>query len=130
MSLDVDAIDGEATVFGHAVSDLQADVAVDGSSITGTLAHVSDGALAEYWGAGNFLALDFGGIDTSGLTSLKVGLAPSEGSGLVELLGDPDMQGVFKVTDKDAQVFHIVATDGRRTATRDYDLSGLVCEGV
>jgi hypothetical protein len=87
---------------------------------------VSTGALATDWGAGNFIALDFSGIDTEGLTSVKVGLDPSEGSGLVEL--DADMDGVFKVTDKDAQRLVIVATDGTQTARREFELSGLTCE--
>lgn len=116
------------TIFGHTVGDLQTGLTVDGDAITGTLKYVSSGALATDWGAGNFMALDFGGIDTAGLTSIKVGMVPSESSGLVELLGDPDMNGVFKVTDKESQVFRIVATDGKQTAKRDFDLSGLTCE--
>lgn len=103
-------------------------MAVDGNAITGTLKYVSTGALATDWGAGNFLALDFSGIDTTGLTSLKVGLEPSEGTGLVEAVDDPDLNGVFKVTDKDAQRFVIVASDGRRSARAEFDLSGLTCE--
>lgn len=98
------------------------------SAITGTLKYLSTGQLVTDWGAGNFLALDFNGIDTTGLTSLKVGLEPSEGSGLVEVLGDDEMLGVFKVTDKDAQVFKLVATNGAHTAIKTYDLSGLTCE--
>lgn len=103
---------------------------VDGDAITGTLKYVTTGALPDYWGAGNFLALDFSGIDTTGLTSLKVGLVPSEGSGMVEVLGDPDMNGACKVTDKDSQRFVIVATDGTHVARREYDLSGLTVEGA
>lgn len=96
--------------------------------ITGTLKYVSTGQLASAWGAGNFMALDFSGIDTEGLTSLKVGMVPSQGSGLVEVLGDPDMNGAFKVTDKDTQVFRVTAAGEGRSASVDYDLSGLVCE--
>ena len=99
-----------------------------GDRISGTLKYISTGTLATDWGAGNFLALDFGGITTTGLESLKVGLDPSQGSGLVEVLGDPDMNGVFKITDKDAQRFVVVADDGEFTAVKAYDLSGLVCE--
>lgn len=101
---------------------------MDGDKITGTLKYVDSGALATDWGAGNFIALDFSGIDTTGLTSLKVGLVPSEGTGLVEAIGDPDLNGVFKVTDKDAQVFRIVASDGKSVAQRDWSLAGLTCE--
>lgn len=60
-------------------------------------------------------------------TSVKVGMDPSVSSGLVELLGDPDMNGVFKVTDKDAQVFKLVITNGITSKVQTLDLSGLTC---
>lgn len=119
---------GEGTIYEHAVSDLQTGVAVEGDKITGTLKYVTTGALPAYWGAGNFLALDLNDIDTTGLTSLKVGLMPSQGSGLVEALGDEDMTCAGKITDKDTQKFVIVATDGTQTARVEYDLSGLTLE--
>lgn len=52
---------------------------------------------------------------------------PSVSSGLVELLGDQDMNGVFKVTDKDAQVFKLVITNGITSKVQTLDLSGLTC---
>lgn len=86
--------------------------------------YLSEGDLVTTWGAGNFLALKFGNVP-EGATSVKVGLDPSQSSGLVELLGDPDMDGVFKITDKDTQVFKVVTTvDGEET-TQTFDLSGL-----
>lgn len=109
------------------VSDIQADdVVVSGKTITGTLKYLSDGPIAGYWGAGNFLALKFSDVDPKA-TSIKVGMNPSEGSGLVELLGDPDMNGVFKVTNKETQKFRVVITDGHVSKTTDYDLTGLTC---
>lgn len=51
---------------------------------------------------------------------------PSESSGLIEIIDDPDKAGVFKVTDKDTQVFKIVATNGINTVTQEFDLSELV----
>ncbi len=117
------------TLFGHTVSDLQTGLTISSDAISGTLKYVSSGSLATTWGAGNFMALDFSGIDTTGLTSLKVGMYPSEGSGLVEAISDPDMNGVFKVTNKDTQVFRIVATDGTQTAVKDYKLTGLTLQG-
>jgi hypothetical protein len=55
-------------------------------------------------------------------------MEPSQGSGLVELLGDPDMDGAFKVTDKDAQRFVMVATNSAgQVARAAFDLSGLTC---
>ncbi len=105
----------------------ESDVAVSGKKITGTLKYLSTGPIAGFWGAGNFLALKFSDVDPKA-TSIKVGLNPSEGSGLVELLGDPDMNGVFKITDKTTQKFRVVITDGHVTKTTDYDLSGLTLE--
>lgn len=59
---------------------------------------------------------------------MKVGLQPSQGSGLVEIINDPDKNGVFKITDKDTQKFVVVITDGTQTTTQEFDLSGLELE--
>lgn len=61
-------------------------------------------------------------------TSVKVGLDPSQSSGLVEIINDPDKNGVFKITNKDTQVFKVVTTDGTQTNTQTFDLSGLTLE--
>ena len=53
---------------------------------------------------------------------------PSEGSGLVELLGDPDMNCVAKVTNKTTQVFKVVTSDGHLERVQTFDLSGLTLE--
>lgn len=112
-------------IYETPVSDIQDDdVVVSGKKITGTLKYLDDGPIAGYWGAGNFLALKFADLDPNA-TSIKVGLNPSQGSGLVEIIGDPDMNGVFKITDKDVQKFRVVITDGHMTKTTDYDLSDL-----
>lgn len=103
------------------------DVSVVGNKITGTLKYLSSGAIAGYWGAGNFLALKFSDIDPRA-TSVKIGLRPSQGSGLVELLGDPDMNGVFKITDKSTQKFIVQTTDGIKTKEQVFDLSDLTLE--
>lgn len=76
------------------------------------------------WGAGNFLALKFSDIPATA-TSVKVGLEPSQGSGLVELINDPDKNGVFKITNKFVQKFKVVTTDGTETTEQLFDLSGL-----
>lgn len=118
-------------MYETAVSDIQSGVSVSGkkgdltAKITGTLKYLSTGPIAEYWGAGNFLALKFADVDPEA-TSIKVGLEPSEGSGLVELLGDPDMNCVGKVTNKNTQKFKVQITDnGGRITNQIFDLSGL-----
>lgn len=103
---------------------MQENVSVSGNEITGTLKYLSSGQLVTDWGAGNFLALKFSDIPASA-TSVKVGLEPSQGSGLVELINDPDKNGVFKITNKLVQKFVIVTSDGKTSAEQRFDLSGL-----
>lgn len=116
------------TLFGTLVSDLQSDLAIGRDAITGTLKYLDEGEIAGYWGNGNFMAIQFNNIDPRA-TSVRVGMQPSEGSGLVELINDPDKNGVFKVTDKDTQKFVVISSDGTHTSTATYDLKGLTCEG-
>lgn len=125
-----EAEDSGSTIFDTAVSDIQDDDIVvdsDSDTITGTLKYLDDGDIADYWGAGNFIALKFPDADLS-TTTVKVGMDPTEGSGLVEL--DNDKNGVFKVTNKDAQKFIIEVIDNTtgEKVTERYDLSGLTCE--
>ena len=106
---------------------MQSDFAVDGNNyaMTGTLKHLSSGQLVDAWGEGNFMALKFDVPRDA--TSVKVGMEPSYGGGLVEIIDDPDKNGAFKVTDKDEQVFKVVTIANGETVTKTYDLSDLVC---
>lgn len=74
-------------------------------------------------GDGYFIALAISDIDASA-TSCKVGLDPSLGTGLVEIIDDPDKWGVFKVLNN-SQNFVVVSSDGTHTLTQTFDLSGL-----
>ena len=103
---------------------MQSRVRIDGNVIKGTLKYLSEGALVDTYGAGNFIALKFSDIDPTA-TSVKVGLDPSMGTGLVEIINDPDKNGAFKVTNKYTQNFKIVTTDGTKTKTQIFDLSQL-----
>lgn len=114
-------------MWGHTVSSLQSGISVANGAITGTLKYVSSGALANDWGAGNFLALKFTNIDTDA-TSVLVGLEPSEGSGLVELINDPDKNGVFKITDKTKQKLVVMSRCATHAVIDRYDLSGLTLQ--
>lgn len=65
------------------------------------------------------------------MTSLKVGLIPSEGTGLVECIDDTDRNGVFKITDKNKQKLVIIQSGNGRENVQNFDLSGLILsEGV
>ncbi len=127
MSPTVNAEDGGVTLFGTPVSDMQSDVVVSGDAITGTLKYLDSGDLVDAWGEGNFLCLKFEDFDPNA-TSVLVGLEPSYGNGLVDILPDPDHDGAWKITDKDNQVFRVVTSDGTNTVTKDYTLSGLILE--
>ena len=101
---------------------MQTGLTVANGAITGTLTKLTSGSLVDTWGEGYFMALKFT-KNNAKLTSIKVGMNPSVSSGLVEL--EPDMLGVFKVTDKDSQRFEILATDGELEFASFFDLSGL-----
>lgn len=117
-------------VWGYTVSELQSGVSVArNDAITGTLKYISTGALPARWGAGNFLALRFKNIP-SNATSCKVGLDPSQSSGLVEIIDDPDRAGTFKVTDPTTQVFVIETTINGVVNRQTYSLTGLTCQAA
>lgn len=112
---------------GVTVADMQTGVTVSNGAITGTLKYLDEGALVNRWGEGNFIALKFTNLDPRA-TSVKVGLEPSYGGGLVEIIDDPDKDGGFKITDKDTQVFKVVQSNSTQTKTQTFSLSGLTLE--
>lgn len=117
--------DGSTDFWGTTASQMQSGVSVSGKKITGALTKLTSGQLVTDWGEGYFLALKFSNF-TSGLTyaDVKVGLSPTEGSGLVAL--DSDQNGVFKITNKDIQKFVVQQEKtGVGRLTEFYDLSGL-----
>lgn len=97
--------------------------------VTGTIKYFdTPGAIVDYWGAGNFLAFKISGID-SNATSCKVGLYPSEGTGLVEIIDDPDKNGIAKLSTTLKQKFKVVQTDAAgHKNIQLFDLSGLTLE--
>ena len=124
------AVDGETVLFDTAVKNMQTGITVGTGSISGRLKFI-EGGLAQSGplaGDGYFLALQLDKtIDWTKYTSVKVGLNPSEGTGLVEIIDDPDKNGVFKISST-SQVFKIVATDGTHTTTRTWKLRDLILE--
>ena len=121
-------MDSDTDFWGTLASDLQSGITIGDGAITGTLKYLDSGQLVTDWGAGNFLALAFTDLDTRAAT-VKVGLRPSQGSGLVDIVPDPDRMGVFKITDKDTQKFVVESADASGTKTTQvFDLSGLTVE--
>jgi hypothetical protein len=80
-------------------------VTVEGDRISGSLKFIEGGLSPSgpLSGDGYFLALKWSDPE-EGVTSLLVGLQPSEGTGLVEAIDDPDRNGVFKVASGDQKL--------------------------
>lgn len=97
--------------------------------LNGTLYYIENGLAPSGYlsGSGNFLALHLDSEDWDIYTSVKVGLYPSEGSGMVEILSDEEKICVGKITSND-QVFKVESTDGTLTKTDVYSLEDLVLE--
>ena len=112
------------TLFDTPVSDIQTDVTVSGQYISGTSKFLDEGAIAGYWGSGYFLAVQFDDIPDG--ATVKVGLDPSMGSGYVEL--DEDRNGVFKITNKNNQVFKVITTKGDQRKVDTYYLGNIILE--
>lgn len=117
----VAAVDSGATLFDTAVSDMQTNLTVSGGKIKGTLHKLTSGPIPGYWGEGYFMALDFTDIPDG--ATVKVGFNPTYGAGFVEL--DEDHNGVFKVTDKDAQKLYVITEKDGEENRASYILSGL-----
>lgn len=117
------------SAYGVDADEMQSGVVIDGNKITGTLKYLSgSNAITDVWGEGNFLALSFPTLPV-GATSVKIGLDPSAGAGLVELVDAQDNTfGTFKITDPKAQLLITKTVKDGLTSTKSYDLSGLVCE--
>ena len=119
---------GSTKVYNVLTSNMQTGVSVANGKITGTLKYLSgSNPITDLWGEGNFLVLKFSDVD-SHATSVKVGLDPSAGSGLVELLGDPDMNGVFKITSKELQKFKVVSSNSGTSTVQEFDLRELTIQ--
>lgn len=106
-------------------------MAVANGKVTGSLQFI-EGGLAPSGplaGDGYFLALKWSNPQET-VTSLKVGIIPSQGSGLVESIDDTDRNGVFKVTDKTSQDIVLIQRDGKNMKIQTLDLSGLTLEEV
>ena len=105
---------------------------MSGNKITGTLKFIEGGLSPSgpLSGDGYFLALKWSD-PAQGVTSLKVGLQPSEGAGLVECIDDPDRNGVFKITSVDQKLI-VWQKSATKSTKQVFDLTGLTLddEGV
>ena len=116
-------------VYEHLVSEIQsADVALSGNTFTGTLYYLPNGMAASgpLSGAGHFMAVKLSNLDQR-TTSCLIGLDPSQGTGLVEIFGDPDMVGVFKIANT-SQRLKVIQTGAGKERIQIFSLSGLTLE--
>lgn len=120
----VAAVDDGTDFWGTAASEIQTGVTVTGQYISGTLHKLTSGQLVTDWGQGYFVGLDFSEIPEDAV--VEVGLVPSQGSGFVPL--DSDHNGVFKITDKNAQVLKVITTKGDQRVVDTYYLGTLMLE--
>ena len=93
-----------------------------GTKITGTLKLFDGWASGPLAGEGYFMALTCDDIPETA-TAVKVGLVPSQDTGMVEL--DSDKDAVFKISDKRRQQLRVDVIAGGKTTSTAYDLSGL-----
>lgn len=121
----VAAMAAATELWGYTISQLQTEVAVSGKAISGTLNKITEGSLADVWGAGYFIALTF--APNAEAVKTEVAILPTQGAGWQEL--DSDMACVFKVTDKATQKINVRAYDANgNTITEEYTLSDLVLD--
>lgn len=127
MSAPIDAENGSTVVLGKTVSDLQENVVVgENGIISGTLKYNEGWASGPLAGPGYFLAVKVDNTELNA-SSIKLGLVPSaSGIDPVEIVGDPDMNAVFKVSDKDLQHLTVITTVDGEENTKNYDLQGLI----
>lgn len=121
---------GNTELYGVKASAMQSDVEVNNGRLTGTLKYLSaSNEITQFWGKGNFLPFKVTASDWTKYKSVKVGLVPSAGTGLVEIKDDDTHNGICKISNKDIQRFKVVAisADGKKKHTQWFDLSGLTC---
>ena len=125
----VKALPNTVDLWGNTSDDLQEGIMVGDGKILGKLKYLSSGQLVTDWGAGNFLALQFGGSAFDNAKHIYVGVDPSAGTGLLDVLPDPDRASVTKINST-AQKFKVVVDYGTYAETKTYDLSGLTLATV
>ena len=122
LTADVDF--GDVTQFwGKTPADLQSDIEIDGTNISGILNYIDDysSAFSGDEASGNYIALHFSVPDVDDVTLTATITNP------VTL--DPDGILVGRIRDKDSQTITVVASkEGYESVTQVYDLSGLICD--
>ena len=122
-SFSVEPEDGEAVLFGKTVNELQSDISIGDTEITGTLHYVTG-----YTGfssepteqEGNYLALKISGTPKGSTTTVEV-LGGTKGP--VTL--DADMNIVLLIRNKDTQSIKVTTKNGKDVVSKTYSLTNL-----
>lgn len=118
-------------IYNVDVSDIQGENAaiVGNTLLKGTSKWLPAGnQISDYWGAGNFFAVDISAADWSAFTSVKIGLEPTQGSGPQPVTQNDD--AVFKIDDPQRQKLVITATNGTYTDRQEIALNGITLQGA
>lgn len=112
--------------WGVTPEEAQDEFAVTGDQITGKLYEMTDESkvIVKDKGKGYYVCIKVTDIDADA-TSVKIGLEPSMGSGLVEIIDDPDKAGIFKVTYKESQILKVIQSNDTCKRTQCFSLAGL-----
>lgn len=125
VSFSVEPETAEANLFGKTVGELQSDIVIDETSISGTLHYVTGytgfSSVSEEQ-SGNYLALK---VDAPEEAIIVVDLIGGT-KGAVEL--DSDRNIVLKIANKDAQSIEITMEQGDDIVEKTYTLSDLTLE--
>lgn len=119
MSVDADISDS-LDLFGYTVSDLQEDVVVGESSISGTLKYIDDysSAFGPGLDSGNYIVLHAEVPDVEDVTITVTVTNPS--------VLDEDGIAVLRIADKSSQTITVVASkEGYEDVTKVYSLTEL-----
>lgn len=123
-SFSINPEDGEATLFGKQVKQLQQNLVINENAITGTLLYVTDytefsGTVSEQ--KGNYMALKFEPDPADAKVTVEV---VNGTKGPVVL--DSDKNIVLLIKNKDTQKVKVtVEKEGYTTTSKTYDLTGL-----
>lgn len=121
--LTVAAMDGKADAYKKTVEELQSDIVIGESDISGTLKHVSgytEFSRKTSEQSGNYLALK---VEVPEKAEVTTELVNGE-KGPVDL--SKDKFCVYKISDKDNQKIKFTVSMNDDSITKTYDLKGLV----
>lgn len=123
IGLTIDAVDDEVDLYGKHASDLQSDIKIDGTNISGTLKKVDDysSAFPDNEKSGYFLALSFDAEDGA---TVEVRLNGGTNPNSVDVTEDGFC--VFRIADKDKEILDVDIIKGKTKIIRMYSLKGLV----